>query len=50
MADILGRTGATAFDQRYVDTLADLSDGSVHRRFDPYLDIDWDSPELRPTR
>lgn len=24
----------------YADTLATLSEGSVHRRFDPYLDID----------
>ncbi|MFD4292603.1 diiron oxygenase [Rhodococcus sp. NPDC058532] len=23
-----------------------LSEGSVQRRFDPYLDIDWDAPEL----
>lgn len=31
---------------RYREALHTLSEGSVHRRFDPYLDIDWDSPEL----
>lgn len=30
----------------YRDALHTLSEGSVNRRFDPYLDIDWDSPEL----
>ncbi|GGK32555.1 AurF N-oxygenase family protein [Nocardia camponoti] len=30
----------------YADALLTLSEGSVHRRFDPYLDIDWDAPEL----
>lgn len=30
----------------YRDALQTLSEGSVNRRFDPYLDIDWDSPEL----
>ncbi|WP_067832169.1 AurF N-oxygenase family protein [Actinomadura kijaniata] len=34
-------------DQEYRDVLATLSEGSVARRFDPYLDIDWDSPEYR---
>lgn len=34
------------FDERYREILQTLSEGSVHRRFDPYLDIDWDSPEL----
>ncbi|WP_446221263.1 AurF N-oxygenase family protein [Nocardia sp. IBHARD005] len=34
------------FSQGYADTLLTLSEGSVNRRFDPYLDIDWDSPEL----
>ncbi|MFI6522971.1 diiron oxygenase [Spirillospora sp. NPDC050679] len=32
-------------DQEYRDVLRTLSEGSVNRRFDPYLDIDWDSPE-----
>ncbi|GGK35176.1 AurF N-oxygenase family protein [Nocardia camponoti] len=32
--------------QTYRDALTTLSEGSVNRRFDPYLDIDWDSPEL----
>lgn len=30
----------------YRELLAVLSEGSVRRRFDPYLDIDWDAPEL----
>ncbi|WP_433527507.1 AurF N-oxygenase family protein [Nocardia pseudovaccinii] len=34
------------FDAEYQDTLKTLSNASVHRRFDPYLDIDWDSPEF----
>ncbi|MCU1641476.1 MAG: hypothetical protein JWN03_1751 [Nocardia sp.] len=35
------------FDADYRAALATLSDGSVHRRFDPYLDIDWDAPEFQ---
>ncbi|WP_109525755.1 MULTISPECIES: AurF N-oxygenase family protein [Nocardia] len=38
--------GAELFDQSYRDALATLSEGSVHRKFDPYLDIDWDGPEF----
>ncbi|MFD6389130.1 diiron oxygenase [Nocardia sp. NPDC060259] len=38
------KTAATNPD--YADTLLTLSEGSVHRRFDPYLDIDWDAPEF----
>ena len=34
------------FDEDYTDLLHTLSEGSVHRHFDPYLDIAWDSPEL----
>lgn len=30
----------------YRDLLSTLSHGSVHRNFDPYLDIDWDSKEF----
>ncbi|NEW26900.1 AurF N-oxygenase family protein [Nocardia cyriacigeorgica] len=30
----------------YADVLATLSHGSVTRRFDPYIDIDWDDPEF----
>ncbi|WP_405493934.1 diiron oxygenase [Nocardia sp. NBC_00511] len=30
----------------YADLLHTLSEGSVQRRFDPYLDIDWDAPEF----
>lgn len=36
----------SGIDQQYREALATLSDGSVQRNFDPYLDIDWDSPEL----
>ncbi|MGW6421761.1 AurF N-oxygenase family protein [Nocardia sp. NPDC055053] len=38
------KTAATNPD--YADTLLTLSEGSVHRRFDPYLDIDWEAPEF----
>ncbi|NEA26896.1 AurF N-oxygenase family protein [Actinomadura bangladeshensis] len=38
--------GADAFDQEYLDLLRTLSEGSVRRRFDPFLDIDWDAPEF----
>ncbi|CAM3774311.1 AurF N-oxygenase family protein [Tsukamurella ocularis] len=47
MADILGRVSRRELDQSYRDVLEDLSEGSVHRRFDPFLDIDWDAPELQ---
>ncbi|MFM9379057.1 AurF N-oxygenase family protein [Gordonia sp. VNK21] len=30
----------------YQQVLDDLSSASVHRNFDPYIDIAWDSPEL----
>jgi len=33
-------------DQVYVEKLATLSEGSVRRNFNPYQDIDWDSPEF----
>jgi P-aminobenzoate N-oxygenase AurF len=36
-------------DQEYVATLATLSEGSVRRNFNPYTDIDWDSPEFAVT-
>lgn len=36
----------TKLDESYSELLRTLSDGSVHRRFDPYLDIDWESPEF----
>ena len=32
-------------DTEYVDMLNTLSEGSVRRNFNPYTDIDWDSPE-----
>ncbi|MGB3285927.1 AurF N-oxygenase family protein, partial [Mycolicibacter algericus] len=34
-------------DTAYVDMLNTLSEGSVRRHFNPYLDIDWDSPEFK---
>ncbi|MCV7061887.1 AurF N-oxygenase family protein [Mycolicibacterium vaccae] len=36
-------------DTEYVDMLNTLSEGSVRRNFDPYTDIDWDSPEFAVT-
>ncbi|MCH5641929.1 MULTISPECIES: diiron oxygenase [unclassified Gordonia (in: high G+C Gram-positive bacteria)] len=30
----------------YAQVLDDLSSASVHRNFDPYLDIDWDAPHM----
>lgn len=33
-------------DFAYAEVLATLSDSSVRRNFNPYLDIEWDSPEL----
>lgn len=33
-------------DTQYVDMLTTLSEGSVRRNFNPYQDIDWDSPEF----
>ncbi|AZG45189.1 AurF N-oxygenase family protein [Gordonia insulae] len=33
-------------DDDYTQVLDDLSAASVHRNFDPYIDIDWDSPEM----
>ncbi|PXW30204.1 UNVERIFIED_CONTAM: para-aminobenzoate N-oxygenase AurF [Williamsia faeni] len=33
----------------YDQVLDDLSSASVHRNFDPYIDIDWDSPEMAIT-
>ncbi|MDG3011040.1 diiron oxygenase [Rhodococcus sp. D2-41] len=37
---------AETFGREYSETLHTLSVGSVQRRFDPYLDIDWDSPDF----
>lgn len=31
--------------ERYEDVLAKLSDASVHKKFEPFLDIDWDAPD-----
>ncbi|PVX59761.1 AurF N-oxygenase family protein [Rhodococcus globerulus] len=37
---------AEVSEDSYNETLRLLSEGSVHKHFDPYLDIDWDSPEF----
>ncbi|GAA4385069.1 diiron oxygenase [Tsukamurella soli] len=44
----MGRMRGRSFpgQHEYEQTLYDLSEASVHRNFDPYIDIDWDSPEL----
>lgn len=36
-------------DTAYVDLLTTLSEGSVRRNFNPYTDIDWNSPEFAVT-
>jgi hypothetical protein len=33
-------------DAEYVNMLATLCEGSVRRNFNPYTDIEWDSPEF----
>ncbi len=33
-------------DELYEEALRMLSEGSVHKHFEPYVDIDWDSPEF----
>ncbi|MGX1773725.1 AurF N-oxygenase family protein [Nocardia brasiliensis] len=43
MTDV--KADAAAADE-YRETLQTLSYGSVHRRFDPYIDIDWDGTEF----
>ncbi len=41
------RSGLGVTDDRaYADTVALLAEGSVHRRFDPYRDIDWNDPDF----
>lgn len=37
---------ATSTDARYREILHELSEGSVRKNFDPYDDIDWDSPDF----
>ncbi|RMI35676.1 AurF N-oxygenase family protein [Nocardia stercoris] len=41
---------STFFGADYRDKLELLSEGSVNRKFDPYLDIDWDSEAFRIDR
>src|SRR5690606_5523289 len=36
-------------DAQYVDMLNTLSEGSVRRNFNPYIDIDWEAPEFAVT-
>ncbi|ADG99462.1 conserved hypothetical protein [Segniliparus rotundus DSM 44985] len=36
-------------DEAYCERLATLSEGSVRRSFNPFTDIDWDSPEFAVT-
>jgi hypothetical protein len=36
-------------DTQYVEMLTTLSEGSVRRNFNPYTDIDWQSPEFAVT-
>jgi hypothetical protein len=38
-----------ATEHDYGQVLDDLSNASVHRNFDPYLDIDWDAPYMAIT-
>ncbi len=38
-------TDKASTDDNYQQVLEDLSSASVHRNFDPYLDIDWDAPQ-----
>lgn len=40
-------TPRTRDGEDYVDLLTRLSEGSVHRSFDPFTDIDWDAPEFQ---
>lgn len=37
-------------DTVYTDMLNTLSEGSVRRHFNPYIDIDWDAPEFAVTQ
>ncbi|MFR9751535.1 AurF N-oxygenase family protein [Nocardia sp. 004] len=32
--------------QKYAETVMLLSEASVHKHFDPYMDIDWDNPDF----
>ena len=53
MTNAIERIGAPYVPERrespaddYTQVLDDLSAASVHRNFDPYLDIDWDGSEM----
>lgn len=43
------RTSGTSADADYAALLAGLSASSLWRRFDPFTDVDWDSPEYAIT-
>ncbi|MDL9945786.1 diiron oxygenase [Gordonia sp. ABSL11-1] len=57
MTNALERTGhayvpehaKSTTDDDYTQVLDDLSAASVHRNFDPYVDIDWDAPHMAIT-
>src|SRR5438309_6689008 len=36
-------------EDEYEDTLRALSEASVNRHFEPYVDIDWESPDFAVT-
>lgn len=42
----MARSTSIELERPYREMLQTLSEGSVARNFDPYLDIDWDSPEF----
>ena len=42
----MARSASIEVEKPYHQVLQTLSEGSVARSFDPYLDIDWDSPEF----
>ncbi|ALU70429.1 AurF N-oxygenase family protein [Rhodococcus erythropolis] len=42
----MARSASIEVEKPYRQVLQTLSEGSVARSFDPYLDIDWDSPEF----
>ncbi|MBJ8347981.1 diiron oxygenase [Antrihabitans sp. YC2-6] len=45
----LSTVASTPSGQSYDETLKMLSEGSVHRHFDPFVDIDWEAPEFAVT-
>ncbi|MFJ7619221.1 diiron oxygenase, partial [Rhodococcus erythropolis] len=41
----MARSASIEVEKPYHEVLQTLSEGSVARSFDPYLDIDWDSAD-----